>query len=157
MAENNLMIHATDSDENIRGQAERIREIVEALGQHGITTLDDQAAALGLCRSMTWTLRKENHTKSGLFASTINQMLAAPQLPPSSRAKIIQYVNEKVRGAYGHSKLQRRRFLFKLLLDNDLVFIACGACSVPCLHRGQCVLRLNTKAKAQETISASAI
>ena len=37
-------------------------------------------------------------------------MLSAPQLPALVRAKIVEYIEEKSEGFYGHRKLQLRRF-----------------------------------------------
>ena len=65
--------------------------------------LDDQANALGLSRSTTWTILKGRHKASGLSADIINRMLAAPRLPPLVRAKVLEYVEEKTAGRYGHS------------------------------------------------------
>src|SRR5262249_3245785 len=65
----------------------KIRELAEAVKSAGFLTLDEQAKALGLSRSTAWTIRKASHKASGLSASIINQMLAAPELPPSARIK----------------------------------------------------------------------
>jgi hypothetical protein len=37
-------------------------------------------------------------------------MLAAPELPPLARTKILEYVEEKAAGLYGGSQHQRRKF-----------------------------------------------
>ena len=88
-----------------------------ALVAAGICRLDGQALVLGLCRSTTWTILKGNHKASGLSATTINRVLEAPQLPPFVRAKILEYVEEKAAGWYGHSKTQRRRFISQLSVN----------------------------------------
>ena len=90
-------------------QASKIREIGDALIALGYLALDEQAKALGLARSTAWTILQANHKSSGLSATVINRMLAAPQLPTLVRA-ILEYIDEKVAGLYGHSKLQLRRF-----------------------------------------------
>jgi hypothetical protein len=95
-------------------QASKIRELGDALITSGFVTLDQQARALGLCRSTTWTILKGNHKTSGLSASVINRMLAAPQLPPLVRLKILEYIEEKAAGLYGHGKTQLRRFAARL-------------------------------------------
>jgi hypothetical protein len=41
-------------------------------------------------------------------------MLASPTLPQPLRAKILEYVEEKAAGRYGHSRAQRRRFIERL-------------------------------------------
>ena len=54
-------------------------------------------------------------TKSnGISATVIDRMTASPTLPQPLRAKIIEYVEEKAAGRYGHSRTQRRRFVEKL-------------------------------------------
>jgi hypothetical protein len=63
-------------------QSSKIRELAEAVISAGFLTLDEQAKALGLSRSTAWTVRKTSHKASGLTASIINRMLAAPELPP---------------------------------------------------------------------------
>jgi hypothetical protein len=70
-------------------QTSKIRELGEALVASGLRTLDEQAKALGLPRSTTWTILRANHKASGLSATVINQTLSAPQLPPLVRATIL--------------------------------------------------------------------
>ena len=91
-------------------QAARIKEFGAALTASGLFTLDEQARALGLSRSTAWVVLKANHKASGLTAATINRMLSSPELPPSARATILTYVEEKLAGLYGHNKIQLRRF-----------------------------------------------
>src|SRR5438105_14031684 len=79
-------------------QSTKIRELAEVLKSAGFVTLDEQAKALGLSRSTAWTIRKASHKASGLSASIINRMLAAPELPPLARTKILDYVEEKAAG-----------------------------------------------------------
>ena len=95
-------------------QASKIRELAEAVESAGFLTLDEQAKALGLPRSTAWTIRRASHKASGLSASIINRMLAAPKLPPLARSKILEYVEEKAAGLYGGSRSQRRRFAAQL-------------------------------------------
>jgi hypothetical protein len=90
-------------------QSSKIRELAEAVKSVGFFTLDEQAKALGLSRSAAWTIRKASHKASGLSASIINRMLAAPELPPLARTKILEYVEEKAAGLYG-GRSQRRKF-----------------------------------------------
>jgi len=82
-------------------QSAKIKEVGEALVADGICALDQQAKALGLSRSTTWTILKASHKSSGLSAAIINRMLAAPQLPPRVRLKIFEYLQEKSVGHYG--------------------------------------------------------
>jgi hypothetical protein len=62
-------------------QLSKIRELVEAVEAAGFLTLDAQAKILGLPRSTAWTIRRGSYKASGLSASIINRMLAAPTLP----------------------------------------------------------------------------
>ena len=91
-------------------QSSKIREIGDALIDLGYLALDEQAKALGLARSTAWTISRADHKSSGLSATVINRMLAAPHLPPLVHTIILEYVDERVAGLYGHSKLQLRRF-----------------------------------------------
>ncbi len=95
-------------------QAAKMREIREALIAEGYVSLDDQAAALGLSRSTTWTIMKGNHKSSGLSATVVNRMLSAPRLQASVRKKILEYVAEKSGGHYGNGKEQLRKFVGRL-------------------------------------------
>jgi hypothetical protein len=102
-------------------QAFRIRELGEALVQAGYVALDEQADALGLCRSTTWTILQATHKHSGLSATVINRMLASPQLPTPVRAKLIEYVEEKISGRYGHGRGQLRGFADRLTPSLNVV------------------------------------
>src|SRR5262249_33885840 len=64
--------------------------------------------------STAWTIVNAKHKTSGLSATVINQMLAAPQLPLLVRAKILEYIEAKITGSYGHSPDQIRRFIGRL-------------------------------------------
>ena len=44
-------------------------------------------------------------------------MLRTPQLPPLVRATVFEYIEEKAAGAYGHSKVQRERFVSRLSIE----------------------------------------
>jgi hypothetical protein len=103
-------------------QSSKIRELAEAVKSAGFLTLDEQAKALGLSRSTAWTIRKASHKASGLSASIINRMLAAPELPPLARTKILEYVEEKAAGLYGGSRNQRRKFAARLSIEKLPVF-----------------------------------
>jgi hypothetical protein len=74
-------------------------------------TLDEQAQVLGLSRGTTWTLLKGIHKGSGLSARTITRMLSAPQLAPVVRAKLLEYLAEKMLGLYGDTQRELRRFV----------------------------------------------
>ena len=98
-------------------QSSKIRELGDALVAAGFRTLNQQAEALGLARSTTWTILKANHKASGLSAAVIKRMLAGPQLHPLVRAKLLEYVEEKAAGRYGHNDMQCRRFAARLSLE----------------------------------------
>jgi hypothetical protein len=68
------------------------------------------SAALGLSRSTTWTITSGKHKTSGLSAAIISRMLASPRLPPTARAIVLEYVEEKLAGCYGHRPLRIRQF-----------------------------------------------
>ena len=96
--------------ENVDLQARKIREIAEALIVAGYLSLDDQARALGLPRSTAWTILRTQHKNSGLSASVIKQILAQPQLPKLVRRKVLEYIEQKSSGVYGHNPQRVRRF-----------------------------------------------
>ena len=102
-------------------QSSKIREIGMALSSAGFVTLDQQADALGLCRSTTWVILQAEHKNSGLSATVVNRMLGSARLPSPVRAKLIEYVREKMAGCYGHSQAQLRRFADRLALPTNIV------------------------------------
>ena len=101
-------------------QSIKIKELKVALTSAGLHTIDEQARALGLCRSTTWSVLKGNHKSSGLSPSTINRILHAPELPPSVRTKIVEYVEERSTGLYGHGTAPMRRFSDRIGLANQI-------------------------------------
>ena len=100
-------------------QAAKLREVGEALRAAGFSTLDKQADALALCRSTAWTVLQGNHKASGLSAALIRRMLAAPKLPASVREKLLEYVEEKAAGLYGHSYKQGCKFVATLTVSGS--------------------------------------
>src|SRR5215510_2549795 len=97
-------------------QAQKISEIKLALVAAGYRRLDEQAAALGLSRSTTWTIVKSNHKTSGLSVPVIKRILAAPRLPATVRTVVDEYVNERAAGLYGGSKSRVTRFVARMRL-----------------------------------------
>ena len=95
-------------------QTAKIREIGDALRLADYVALDEQAVVLGLSRSTAWSILQAPHKASGLTAAVINRILAGPELPPAVRKIILEYVNEKVVGLYGHSATRRRKFAANL-------------------------------------------
>jgi hypothetical protein len=98
-------------------QSDKIKELGDALIASGLASLDQQAEALGLSRSTAWTVLNARHKASGLSASVVNQMLMATQLPPLVRAKLFEYIEEKIARTFGHSALQVRRFVARLVAE----------------------------------------
>jgi hypothetical protein len=49
-------------------------------------------------------------------------MLAAPDLPPLARSKILEYIEEKAAGLYGGSRSQRRKFAARLSIKELAVY-----------------------------------
>jgi hypothetical protein len=91
-------------------QSVKMRELRDALVKTDYRRLDAQALVLGLSRSTTWSILQAKHKRTGLSAAVVKRMLNQPKLPPLVRATILEYVKEKSRGAYGHTRLQQRRF-----------------------------------------------
>jgi hypothetical protein len=99
-------------------QALKIKELAEALVAAGFESLDDQADALGLSRSTTWTILKAKHKNYGLSAAVINRVLRNPDLNSRVRAKVVEYIREKTAGSFGHNHIQLRRFVRQLVNDD---------------------------------------
>jgi len=97
-----------------RNDSSKIKELSDALEAAGFLSLDKQATALGLSRSTTWTILRAKHKNYGLSGALINRILKTPQLDRRVRAKVIEYVQEKASGFYGHNKTQLRRFTERL-------------------------------------------
>jgi hypothetical protein len=89
-------------------QALKLAEIREALVTAGYNTILKQAAVLGLGRSTAWCVL--NRDKRGPSTKIIKRILSSPQVPTKVRRKVEQYVEEKTRGQYGHSKQRTRWF-----------------------------------------------
>jgi hypothetical protein len=111
---NRVLTTPTAVAEGKAQQASKIREIKAALLHSGLITLDEQANALGLCRSTTFAILKGDHKASGLSAIIVNRMLSAPKLPPLVRTKILEYVQEKTSGLYGHSNRLIHKFAARI-------------------------------------------
>ena len=75
--------------------AVKIQHIADAIVAAGYLSLDSQAKALGVKRSTAWTIIKTKHKLDRLSGKTTNRMLANPELPPSARAVIQQYLAER--------------------------------------------------------------
>ena len=90
-------------------QALKLAQIREALVAAGYDTTAKQAAVLGVGRSTAWVLLNRDK-RAGPSAKVIKRVLLSSQVPKKVRRKIEQYVEEKVRGLYGHCESARRSF-----------------------------------------------
>ena len=90
-------------------QALKLAEIREALVAAGYDTTAKQAAVLGVCRSTAWVLLNRDK-RAGPSAKVIKRILLSPQVPKKVRLKVEQYVEDKIRGRYGHSKQRTQWF-----------------------------------------------
>jgi hypothetical protein len=91
-------------------QCGKLRALRQALIDAGCHSLDQQAAALGLCRSTAWTVVQGQHKASGLSAAIVNRIMESPRLPQSARTVLLEYIQEKAAGVYGHNGEQTDRF-----------------------------------------------
>jgi hypothetical protein len=105
------MLVGRESSDVKERQARKIRQLAHTLVTAGFVSLDEQAKALGLSRSTTWTLLKAHHKNYGLSAVLIKRVLAKPDLDPRVRSLILDYVRERAAGLYGHNDTQLRRFV----------------------------------------------
>jgi hypothetical protein len=94
-----------------------LERISEALISSGCTSLDEQAKALGLCRSTVWTITKSKHKLGRLSAKTINRILENPKTPKSVRTLVEQYKSQRLVVAHGKAK-QRLKRLSKVVSGN---------------------------------------
>jgi hypothetical protein len=95
-------------------QSAKIRDIANALIAAGFCTLSAQAQILGMGRSTVWTILRSNHKGSGLSAKVVNRILSRRSMPPLVRKTVLEYVEEKASGHYGHSAKVRRKFITAL-------------------------------------------
>jgi hypothetical protein len=105
------------SSEIKQRQSSKIRDLRTALETVGFRALDEQATALGLSRSTTWTIVTGKHKASGLSAATIERILTKPELHPLVRTAVLEYVRAKAAGRYGHTERQLRRFSARLHVE----------------------------------------
>ena len=103
-----------DPNQTRERQTVKIKELAETLEAAGFVSLDEKAYALGLSRSTTWTILKAKHKNYGLSAAVLNRVLRKPDLNSRVSAKIMEYVQEKAAGSYGHNDAQLDRFIRRL-------------------------------------------
>ncbi len=99
-------------------QASKLAEIREALIEAGCDTVAKQAAALGVCRSTAWALLNRDN-RVGPSAKIIKRILCSPTLPPAARRIIEEYVEERIRGLYGHGDARSRWFIDQIRTANQ--------------------------------------
>ena len=87
----------------------KLAEIREAVVSAGYNTTAKQAAILGVGRSTAWLLLNRDR-RAGPSAKVIKRILSSPQVPKKVRLKVEQYVEDKIRGRYGHSKQRTQWF-----------------------------------------------
>ena len=95
-------------------QSERLNELRTVLIASGLGSIDRQATALGLSRSTAWFILHGTHKWSGLHPALLVRILSSERLPPSARAVILTYIQERCRGDYGHSAALREKFIERL-------------------------------------------
>ena len=94
-------------------QVLKLRALGRALVSAGFVTVKQQAEVLGLSRSTAWTILRGSHKGSGLSAAVVNRILGQ-RLPLRVRLEVIDYVEQKAAGHYGHNRLARRKFVAQL-------------------------------------------
>ena len=82
-------------DVNSPGRKIPIQLLADALIKDGFHSLDDQAKALGLNRSTTWTIMKTKHKLGMLNNKTARSILAHPGTPASVRVIIHTILDRK--------------------------------------------------------------
>src|SRR5262245_41421171 len=102
-------------------QCAKIAELREALIASGFDSLGPQAAVLGLSRSSTWMILNRNHKATGLSSSVINRIMRSTRLPLAARAKLEEYVQERLMGKYGHAPKCLQRFRSRLLAVPEVI------------------------------------
>ena len=110
-------------DHSLRAMQARQRRKIELLREvfltNGRLSVKEQAELLGLCRSTAHAVLQRSYKKSGLFKAIIKRMLACPRLPERARTIILEYIAERIRGLYGHTPSQRRRFMAALATEQN--------------------------------------
>jgi hypothetical protein len=90
-------------------QAGKLTEIRESLIAVGYDTTAKQAAALGVPRPTAWVVLNRDK-RAGPSSVIINRILSSPNIPPATRRRVEEYVEEKIAGLYGHTEPRRRWF-----------------------------------------------
>src|SRR5262249_37202384 len=72
-----------------------LHSISDALILSGLTSLDEQAKALGIGRSTAWTIVRNKHKLGRLSRKTVRRILANQGTPQLVRTIVQQYVDER--------------------------------------------------------------
>jgi len=89
--------------------AAKLAEIRKGLIATGHDTAHKQAFALGVSRSTAWALLNGDK-RSGPSITVTMRILASRHLPRSARRKIEEYIEGKIRGAFGNGPQSRQRW-----------------------------------------------
>jgi len=84
-----------ENEVNAPGRKIPIQLLADALIKDGFHSLDEQAKALGLNRSTTWTIMKTKHKLGMLNNKTARSILAHPGTPASVRVIIHTILDRK--------------------------------------------------------------
>jgi hypothetical protein len=100
-------------------QAAQLSKIHDALIVAGYDTVTKQAAVLGLSRSAAWAFLHKNK-RVGPSNMVIKRILLS-KLPRGVRVRILEYIEQKGLGLYGHSErtLRKLHAEFHRESDND--------------------------------------
>jgi hypothetical protein len=90
-------------------QAAKLADIRETLVAAGYDTTAKQAAVLGVCRATAWVVLNRDK-RVGPSASVIKRILSSPNVPPTARRKVEEYIQERIGGLYGHCEPSTRAF-----------------------------------------------
>src|ERR1051325_7459757 len=91
-------------------QQQKIAQLRLVLVEHGLQTVREQADALNLSNSSAWAVLQANHKHRGLSSRVIERIKSSPKLPAKARQVIEEYIQERLSGAYGHSRQSLREF-----------------------------------------------
>jgi len=90
-------------------QALKLEQIRNALIKAGYRSVAEQANILGVKRSTAWAFLNRNK-RSGPSAVVLKRILSSPNLPPTVRRRIEEYIDQKIAGLYGHTKPRTKWF-----------------------------------------------
>jgi len=80
---------------DLNARQTKFQNIVQALIASGYVSLDEQAEALGLCRSTAWTIMKNKHKLARLSSKTIDRIITNPRTPQLVLTAVHEYLGSK--------------------------------------------------------------